>query len=76
MDNGKAIFKSRAMLRVERRIGRTLEAYFAERYQALTQEQIADELAISTASVSRWMYELGIEPRRQGQRPPAAGEAA
>lgn len=64
------------MLRVEKRLGRSLEDYFADRYQAATQEQMADELGISTASVSRWMNELGIETRFPGQRPPTAAEAA
>lgn len=69
------IFKSRAMLRVEKRIGRPLEEYFEEQYKAKTQTQIAEELGISNASVSRWMVELGIETRLQGQRPPEAAEA-
>lgn len=71
-----SIFKSRAMLRIEKRIGRSLEEYFAERYPKATQEQMALELDVSTASVSRWMNELGIETRFPGQRPPAATEAA
>lgn len=65
-------FKSRAMLRVERRLGRTLEAYLAERYETLTQPQIAEELGVSGATVSRWMNELGIESRLPGQRPKVA----
>lgn len=65
-------FKSRAMLRVERRLGRTLEAYLTERYETLTQPQIAEELGVSGATVSRWMNELGIEPRLPGQRPKVA----
>jgi hypothetical protein len=65
------IFKSRAMLKVERRIGRPLEAFLEEAYQSKTQPQIAEELGISSASVSRWMAELGIEARLQGQRPPS-----
>lgn len=70
------IFKSRAMLRVEKRIGKPLEEYLAERYQARTQTQIAEELGVSNASVSRWMQELGIEARFQGQRPPTSGAVA
>lgn len=65
-------FKSRAMLKVERRIGRPLEVFLAEAYQAKTQNQIAEELGVSTASVSRWMQELDIEARFPGQRPPSA----
>jgi transcriptional regulator with XRE-family HTH domain len=64
------IFKSRAMLRTERRIGRPLEVFLAERYRERTQEQLAEELGVSTASVSRWMRELDIEARSPGQRPP------
>lgn len=63
------------MLKVERRIGRALEDFLAEAYQAKTQTQIAEELGVSNASVSRWMDELGIEARNQGARPPAASEA-
>jgi CRP-like cAMP-binding protein len=69
------IFKSRAMLRVEGRVGRPLEEYFAERYQALTQEQLAEELGVSGATVSRWMRELEIETRFPGQRPPSEAVA-
>ncbi len=65
------LFKSRAMVRVETRIGRPLEEYLAERYATLTQPQIADELGVSGASISRWMRELGIEARLPNQRPPA-----
>lgn len=63
------------MLKVERTIGRPLEAYFEERYQTHTQEQIAEELGVSGATVSRWMNELGIDTRFPGQRPPATSEA-
>lgn len=59
------------MRRVEARLGRSLEDYFAERYPTLTQAQMADELEVSGASVSRWMRELAIETRFPGQRPSA-----
>jgi len=68
----RQLFKSRAMLRVEQKLGRPLEEYLAERYQAKTQTEIAVELGVSNASVSRWMQELGIEARFPGQRPEAA----
>lgn len=71
MQSGQ-LFKSRAMLRVERRLGRPLEEYLAEQYQTKTQTEIATELGVSGASVSRWMLELGIETRFPGQRPEAA----
>lgn len=66
-----SIFKSRAMLRVEARIGRPLEDYLPERYESLTQSQIAEELGVSGATVSRWMDQLSIEARFTGQRPKA-----
>lgn len=59
------------MVRTEARLGRPLEEFFAERYQTQTQPQIADELGVSVATVSRWMRELGIEARLPGQRPEA-----
>lgn len=71
-----SIFKSRAMRKVEERIGRPLEDFLAERYQTMTQPQIAEELGVSGASVSRWMRELEIEARFPGQRPPAEGAVA
>lgn len=69
------IYKSRAMVRTERRIGQTLEAFLADRYQRMTQTEIAAELGVSGATVSRWMAELGIEARNQGARPPEASAA-
>lgn len=68
----RQLFKSRAMLRVEKGLGRPLEDWLAEHYQAKTQTEIAAELGVSNASVSRWMQELGIEARFPGQRPEAA----
>lgn len=59
------------MVRVEARIGRPLEDFLAERYRTQTQGEIADELGVSGASVSRWMRELDIETRFPGQRPEA-----
>lgn len=63
------------MLRVEARIGRSLEDYFTEKYQTLTQPQIASELGLSDATISRWMRELDIEARLPGQRPPLEATA-
>jgi hypothetical protein len=68
-------FKSRAMIRVEARIGRPLEDWLAEQYLTKTQPEMADELGVSGASVSRWMRELGIETRFPGQRPPEGAAA-
>lgn len=69
------VFKSRAMLRVEKRIGRKLETFFEEQYRVANQEQMAAALGVSTASVSRWMRELDIETRNPGARPPQAAPA-
>lgn len=66
----KPMFKSRAMLRMERKIGRALEVALPEAYSTKTQTEIADEWGVSNATISRWMEELGIEARLQGQRPP------
>lgn len=66
------IFKSRAMVRTEARLGRSLEDFLRDRYATATQTQIASELGVSNATVSRWMRELGIEPRLPGQRPAEA----
>lgn len=63
--------KSRAMLRTEQRIGRTLEDFFAERYPLSTQAELGRELGVSDATVSRWMKDLRIEARFPGQRPEA-----
>lgn len=75
LDMTTPTFKSRAMLRVETRLGKSLEDYFAEKYPTLTQPQMAVELKVSDASVSRWMRELGIEARNPGQRPPIEATA-
>lgn len=71
-----SIFKSRAMLRVEERIKQPIEDYLAERYLTRTQPQIAADLGVSDATISRWMRELGIEARYPGQRPPTTEAVA
>lgn len=60
-----AAAKTRGMLRIEARRGIDLEAYLRQRYECegWTQEQIADDLQIGVATVSRWMSRLGIETR-------------
>ncbi len=63
------------MLKVEARIGRPLEEYLAEAYQAKTQRQIGDDLGIDVSTVNRWMRELDIEARFPGQKPPEAVSA-
>lgn len=70
------IFKSRAMVRMEQRLGRALEVALAELYETKTTTQIAAEWGLSNATISRWLKELGIEARLQGQRPPTAGLAS
>jgi transposase-like protein len=66
------IFKSRAMVRMEQRLQRPLEVALAELYTTKTTTQIAEEWGVSNATISRWLKELGIEARLQGQRPPVA----
>ena len=64
------ILKSRGMQLVEHRLGRPLEEVLADLYvdQGMTVKQVAEELGVSSASVSRWMSELGIEARYIGTR--------
>ena len=53
------------MRRLETRLGIDLDAFLRNRYEAegKTQQQIADELRVDVATVSRWMTKLGIETR-------------
>ena len=53
------------MRRLETRLGIDLRAFLSERYedQGKTQQEIADELRIDVATVSRWMGRFGIETR-------------
>lgn len=53
------------MRRLEARLGVDLRAFLVDRYEAegKTQQQIADELKVDVATVSRWMTRLGIETR-------------
>lgn len=53
----------------EHRLGRPLEDVLRELYvdEGLTVKQVAARLGVSSASISRWMSELGIEARYVGQ---------
>lgn len=53
------------MRRLEARLGIDLEAFLRSRYvdQGKTQQEIAAELKIDVATVSRYMSRLGIETR-------------
>lgn len=57
--------KTAEMQRLEHRLGRTLEAFFEERYitDGLDQRAIADELGVNVGTVSRWMERLRIPAR-------------
>lgn len=68
------VLKSRGMQLVEHRLGRPLEDVLRELYtdQGMTVKQVAEELGVSSASVSRWMGELGIEARFIGPKKPVA----
>lgn len=71
-------YKTRAMRKVEQRIGRSLEDYLAAEYATKTQREIAASLLadfgvkVNHATVNRWMSDLGIEARFPGQKPEAA----
>lgn len=64
------VLKSRGMQLVEHRLGRPLEDVLTELYvdQGMTVKQVATELGVSGASVSRWMSELGIAARYIGSK--------
>lgn len=53
------------MRRIEARRGIDLEAFVRDLYevQGKTQQEVATELGIDVATVSRWMARLGIEAR-------------
>lgn len=57
--------RTRGMRRLETRLGIDLRAFLSDRYETegKTQQQIADELKVDVATVSRWMTKLGIETR-------------
>jgi CRP-like cAMP-binding protein len=64
-----APLKSKAMQRMERRLGRPLEEVFRDLYvaQRMSQAEVGEELGIHPATVSRWLDELGIESRPPGR---------
>lgn len=61
------------MRRLEQRRGIDLVEFLTDRYQVQgkTQQEIADELSIDVATVSRWMSKLGIETRLFASERPA-----
>lgn len=62
MTDGTSIFKSRAEQRVEAREGRSVPELLRELYhdQGLSQEQIADRLAVSRGTVIEWMRKHSV----------------
>ncbi len=63
------------MRRLEQRRGIDLDTFLRLRYETegRTQQEIAAELGIDVATVSRWMSRLGIETRLfASERPEAA----
>lgn len=56
------LLKTKAMQVAEHRLGRPLEKWIAAQYaDGATQAEIAARLSVNTATVSRWMYQLGLE---------------
>lgn len=55
---------------VETRLGRPVSEYLHDAYvvQERPQADIADELGVDAATVSRWMRKFGIETRVVGHR--------
>jgi CRP-like cAMP-binding protein len=54
---------------IEARFGLPIDQLLAERYsRGMTQQEIADDLGASRASVIRWMQRLGLETRRPGEK--------
>lgn len=68
------VLKSRAMQRLEHRLGEPLEAFFQRRYhdEGANLYALSDELGLSVGTLSRWFAVLGIETRFPGQRAKAA----
>lgn len=61
------------MQTLEQRLDKPLDEYLAEQYAlGLSQEQIAQELGVNRATVSRWMGTYGIAARYFGPRRKAA----
>lgn len=64
------VFKTKAMQSLEARLGRPLDSWLADRYESgATQEDIALELGVNRATISRYMTTFGIEARTYGPRP-------
>lgn len=74
MSTGFRPIKTRPMQVVERRLGRPLEEFLAERYtvDGKTTYEIGAELGVNPSTVTRWMAVLGIEARFPGRRPKEA----
>ena len=72
------VLKSRAMQRVEHRLGEPLETFLRRRYhvEGANLYVLADELGLSVGTLSRWFGTLGIETRFPGQRGKPAEQVA
>lgn len=66
----RRLLKTKAMQKLEQRLGIDLEAYLPEAYKTQTQGQVAEYLGIDQSTLSRWMQLLDVDARFQGQRPP------
>jgi transcriptional regulator with XRE-family HTH domain len=72
----RRVFKTIAMQKLERRLGIDLEVYLPEAYKTKTQAQVAEYLGIDQSTLSRWMKDLEIDARFQGQKPSSQGAVA
>ena len=71
----RRILKTRAMQKLELRLGLDLEVFLPEAYKTKTQAQVAEELGIDQSTLSRWMRDLDVDARFQGQKPPSEAVA-
>lgn len=71
---GRIHVKTAGMQQVEARFGKPIDALLSELYadQGLTQDQIAEHIAVDVTTVRRWMERFGIVTRWMGPRTPKA----
>lgn len=61
--------KTKQQQKIEHRLGRPIEDYIRERYEAgAKMSEIGEELGVNFSTISRWMAQLGIEARSTGPK--------